>query len=448
MFFYNAIGGFHMMVHLRQLLQLRHPNQAPAIDLSRAQELLKSHTYIPVNFYEELNRWKNKEYKKESEIKIKLPLINTITEKDIELRRIQAKRLKEINQKKREGKIKQDKDRLEVLIEISDLECKNLTSFRQKLKQEGFKNENELDTMINDLKEKIEDREKKSHQFYEEMENWHNQDVFSNDGKSLEEIEETIKKLEDEKNHLLEKKRQRFSRKQALTKRKSYASKERMRILSQLAKSSNVNKANVSKSNKEDTFGMNDKDWDVYKYINKYESDSDEEQNQERLNEIEQSLTQSQLLLNRLLVGRGEAFEYLSFNTEQIQIPEMLFQPSIIGNEQEGITGMIEYVLKNYTQEVQNKMIENIFFIGGPSHIRGFKERLEAEIMSILPFQSKFKVIQNTYDLLDSWYGAQQFLYDTQDITSIAISKSEYEEYGLGFLKEHKCSNTYIELKD
>ena len=59
--------------------------------------------------------------------------------------------------------------------------------------------------------------------------------------------------------------------------RRTAASQERMRMISQLAK---VNK-------KEDTFGMNDDDWDVYNTVRKDQGDSDSEEEQQKLTEYE-----------------------------------------------------------------------------------------------------------------------------------------------------------------
>merc|ERR1719341_3127506 len=77
--------------------------------------------------------------------------------------------------------------------------------------------------------------------------------------------------LEDVRNkyeHLMEKKAARQQRRQQLAKRRTAASQERMRIISQLARN----------TKKEDTFGMKDEDWDVYKRISKEGGDSDSEE--------------------------------------------------------------------------------------------------------------------------------------------------------------------------
>ena len=65
---------------------------------------------------------------------------------------------------------------------------------------------------------------------------------------------------------LLEQKRQRHQRKAELGKRRSAASQNRMRIISQLGAEDNQIKKR-SKKTKEDTFGMNDEDWNVYRDI-------------------------------------------------------------------------------------------------------------------------------------------------------------------------------------
>ena len=68
----------------------------------------------------------------------------------------------------------------------------------------------------------------------------------------------------------------RHQRKQQLAKRRTAASQERMRIVAQLAKS----------SKKDDNFGANDDDWEVYKKINKDHGDSDSEEELERLTQV------------------------------------------------------------------------------------------------------------------------------------------------------------------
>lgn len=438
------LGGLNMMIYLRRLLQLKFPNQASVMNLSRAQELMISKSYIARDYFEELKKWQNVLFKAENTISLQMPVLNTTTEKDLEMRRIQARRLKEINQRKREEKLKMEEEKLSKLRDLCELEGPNPGAFKSQLKANGIRSKSELQNIMKELKEKIETHKEKSRQYYEELNSDGKENIQSDNSLTVEEVEELMTKLEDEKIVLIDRRRSRVSRKQALNKRKSYASKERMRILSQLAKEANTN----VKVNKEDTFGMKDEDWDVYKFINKDGSESEEEQEQERLNEIEQSLSQYQLLVNKLMVGRGQKYQYLPFDTEQIRVPEILYQPSMVGIDQEGLVGMICYVLKNYDEETRNKMTKNIFITGGVTQFPNFKERLEMELMAVLPFQSKYKVYQARSCLYDSWYGAAELIRNCNNISDISMNKSDYEEQGVGYFKEHKCSNVLVTLDE
>ncbi len=63
---------------------------------------------------------------------------------------------------------------------------------------------------------------------------------------------------------ILEAKRQHHLKKAELGKRRSAASQNRMHIISSLGAEATVKKG---KRNKEDTFGMDDEDWNVYRAI-------------------------------------------------------------------------------------------------------------------------------------------------------------------------------------
>ena len=434
------LGGLNLMIYLRRLLQLRHYSHMGNFNLSRAQELLVGHCYVAGDYFDELKKWQSSLFYDETALKIKVPIVNNTTEKDLEQRKALARRLKDINQKKREEKIKNETEQLEKFEEIQDLENTNFTLFKQRLKQEGLKKDCDLHTIIKELKQKITQRKEKSRLY---MLSLNQTEVEENNSVSLDDVLGHVSTLEEEKLQIMDRRRSRASRKQALSKRKSYASKERMRILSQLAKGN----SNSPKQKKEDTFGMKDEDWDVYKYINKDGSESEDEQDQERLNEIEQDLSQNQLTMNRLMVGHGQLYQDLAFDTEQIRVPEVFYQPSMVGIDQEGIAGMIEYMLRNYSPEKQSQMIQNILCTGGPTLLPGFKQRLESELMALLPFQSKFHVKMCQDPLLDSWRGAKDFV-NSHDISSISFTKEDYEENGYGYFKEHVCSNIFVVLND
>lgn len=53
-----------------------------------------------------------------------------------------------------------------------------------------------------------------------------------------------------------------------------------------------------------------------------------------------------------------------------------------------------------------------------------------------------FKFIDDM--VLDAWNGARQWLLDQDDLRSVSITRSDYEECGGEYLKEHLASNRFI----
>lgn len=437
------VGGLNMMIFSRRLLQLQYPHQAAAINLSRTQELLAKHCYFALDYADELKKWQNKDYKEANALNLQLPVLNLTTEKDLEQRKLQARRLKDVNQKKREEKLKAEQEQVSKLKSLRDNEPHHHPAFKAKLKEMNMKTEADLSNFIKELEEKIADRKAKSAKYFEEL--YQNRDSINvTDDTSIEEVEKVLEDLEEEKLSLFDKRRSRATKKQALNKRKSFASKERMRVISQLAKGG---PNSTDKANKEDTFGMKDEDWEVYKFINKDGSDSEDESNQERLNEVEQLIANYQLELSKLMIGRGVKYQYLSFDVHQHRVPEILFQPSMVGVNQEGLAGMLSYVLRNYDPSTQDRMIKNIFLTGCPSMLPGFKQRLETELMALLPFQSVFNVSMADDAFADGWLGARSMVNNPDFSDQLFLDRNGYQENGPGFVKEHKCSNKFVRLK-
>lgn len=48
----------------------------------------------------------------------------------------------------------------------------------------------------------------------------------------------------------------------------------------------------------------------------------------------------------------------LHLGTELIRVPEILFQPSIAGIDQGGVAETIEFILTQYDQESQSKLVQ------------------------------------------------------------------------------------------
>lgn len=127
------------------------------------------------------------------------------------------------------------------------------------------------------------------------------------------------------------------------------------------------------------------------------------------------------------------------------RVPELLFQPSMIGSIEAGLVETIEYVLRQFTAEEQMVLVNNVFLTGSCCKLPGLKERLERELTEIRPFRSTHKITIAGDVSLDAWNGAQQFTRD-HAAEDIFISRQHYQEFGgESSLKSHAASNKFFE---
>jgi actin-related protein 5 len=134
----------------------------------------------------------------------------------------------------------------------------------------------------------------------------------------------------------------------------------------------------------------------------------------------------------------------LHFCVESIRAAEILFQPSMMGIFEAGLAETIDYVLKMFTAEDQQRLVDNIFITGGPSKIPGLQERLHKELTEIRPFQSTFKVKIAKDPSLDAWNGARKFASNASNLQNHLFTRSDYEEFGGEYVKEFHASNRYF----
>lgn len=58
------------------------------------------------------------------------------------------------------------------------------------------------------------------------------------------------------------------------------------------------------------------------------------------------------------------------------------------------------------------------------------------------PFQSPHKIFTSSNASLDAWYGAKD-IANYEDFENYLTTKSDYNEKGGEYLREHPCSNKY-----
>ncbi|XP_014776303.1 actin-related protein 5 [Octopus bimaculoides] len=496
------LGGLHLDSFLHRLLQLKYPNHLAAITLSRAEELVQHHTHMAVNYHEELAKWADYEYYEANVHKIQLPFTLTteaqITlEQQKERREQHIRRLKEINAKRRLDKLQENEEhllqlkRIQLLLEEDDEDA--LKKYHQVLKDMGFHSSDELLATMNKLSANIQRTRAKIHgkELTEEPENKEESkfdllnipdemltieqqaakrkqhilkaaqegqaqaqalqqakiqtevaEELLMEQKRLTDFDSWLYEVRQKRKNLLESRTNRRQRKIDMAKRRTLASQQRMKIISQLAQN--------NKKQKDDNFGQNDADWDVYKEINPDGGDTDSEVEEEQLEELETMLREHDPEFLKELeenagIGEFDIAEYyrLHLGVERIRVPELLFQPSMIGIEQAGLSEMVDYVLKKCSPSEQNALVQCVFLTGSNAMFNNFNKRMERDLLAIRPFQTTFSVYRAADPILDAWHGARQWALSPL-VHSCSVTRAMYEEMGGEYLIEHVASNRYF----
>uniref|UniRef100_A0A8D8THR6 Actin-related protein 5 n=1 Tax=Cacopsylla melanoneura TaxID=428564 RepID=A0A8D8THR6_9HEMI len=440
------LGGFSVSHHLHKLLQLKYPAHMNTITPSRSEEILWDYGFIAMDYREHLKKWLDGEFYDANVVKLQLPYSvaapTLTTEQQKDRRKELAKKLVEMNAKKREERLVEDERHLSELLElreIVELTPSDHSHGREAFKSMGINNIAALNKSINQLQAKIEKTRVKILAYN------NGEDVVEEPKpkvakeitvpESVEEKKAWLSELRKKRSFIVDRKHARKQRRQDLAKRRTAAAQERMRLISELAR----------KEKRDDDFGMRDEDWDVYKVINKDAGDTDSEEEQEKLIELEEVLRQHDpefVPLNQEQELSPKEANQLHIGVERMAGPECLFQPAMLGSVQAGISETLNFVLNSYPSHIAQSLASNIFVTGSLCQMPGFVERLNKDLLENRPFQSHFSVSLAENPELDAWSGARQFAL-AENFLDFAISQADYQEKGGEFFRVHPCSNKF-----
>lgn len=286
------VGGYHMLTYMHRLMQLKYPMHVNNITLSRIEELLHEHCSISNDYIEDLKKWACHDFYDAHIKKIQLPFTQSVAttqltaEQKIEKKKEMSRRLAEINARKREERLNEEDDQLQRLEEILEsFDDEDTEDFEMGLKEFNLSSYEELEKTIIATKARI-DKIKSKMQAAESGITEEKLVIIPKPPAGMK-YETWLAEAREKKNLILEKKQIRRQRKADLAKRRTAAAQERMRIISKLA----------GKEKGTDDFGSRDEDWDVYKKISR-EQDSDSEQENEKLLQIDEILRHHDPMLN------------------------------------------------------------------------------------------------------------------------------------------------------
>lgn len=133
--------------------------------------------------------------------------------------------------------------------------------------------------------------------------------------------------------------------------------------------------------------------------------------------------------MRRLGIG-GASEMVLPVGNERFTVPEIIFTPSDLGMQQEGITGTIMQSLNALPKGLWQPFLANIEVVGGTSKLPGFVTRLESELRSQIDDSYLVRVAQPQDPLKNAWLGGARIARNEDLMKSLIVTRQEYLEHG------------------
>ncbi|KAK8815036.1 actin [Blastocystis sp. ATCC 50177/Nand II] len=129
----------------------------------------------------------------------------------------------------------------------------------------------------------------------------------------------------------------------------------------------------------------------------------------------------------------------ITISNERFRVPEVLFKPSMAGLELRngGVHETAFATISKCDVDIRRSMYENIILSGGSTMYPGIGERLQKELLSMVPADVKVKVFASPERKYMVWIGGA-LLTTLSSFQQMWVTKAEYEESGVGIIHQ-KC---------
>jgi len=125
--------------------------------------------------------------------------------------------------------------------------------------------------------------------------------------------------------------------------------------------------------------------------------------------------------------------QIISIGAERFRCPEVLFKPSLIGKESDGIHSLTFESIKLCDIDVRRDLYANTVLSGGSTMFPGISDRLQHEISQLAPSNVKVKIIAAAERKYSVWIGGS-ILSSLQSFKEMWITKDHYDETGPGIV--------------
>jgi len=121
--------------------------------------------------------------------------------------------------------------------------------------------------------------------------------------------------------------------------------------------------------------------------------------------------------------------QVITVGNERFRCPEVLFKPSLIGKESDGIhTTTYDSIMKDNV-DIRKELYSNIVLSGGTTMFEGIENRMEHEMKALAPASMHVKIFAPPERKYSVWIGGS-ILSALSTFQKMWISKQEYDESG------------------
>ncbi|KAK9467973.1 actin family [Lipomyces arxii] len=123
--------------------------------------------------------------------------------------------------------------------------------------------------------------------------------------------------------------------------------------------------------------------------------------------------------------------QILTLGNERFSVPELLFMPSDIDMRQAGLPEAIMQAVSAVPDpDIRNLLLGNVIVTGGTSQFPGFKERLSAELQTMIPTDATLRIGFPENPIAYAWEGGAKLGQQKSRLRLLQVTRKEYLEYG------------------
>jgi len=130
--------------------------------------------------------------------------------------------------------------------------------------------------------------------------------------------------------------------------------------------------------------------------------------------------------------------QVITISNERFRCPEVLFQPSFVGKEDEGVHVLTYNSIMKCDIDIRKDLYGNIVLSGGSTMFPGIADRMNKEIMAKAPTSMNVKIVAPPERKYSVWIGGS-ILASLSTFEEMWVTKDEYDDSGPSIV-HRKCT--------